>query len=946
MSEPTSTAAVKGAAAIGAASSASSSNSSAQHRPVYCYQCVAGPDLLKVEVRDGVATRIESNYDISAQHPGGGRVCVKAYGLIQKTYNPNRVHQPMRRTNPRKGRNEDPGFVPISWDEALDLVGEKLRGIRAKGLTDEHGYPRLAMSTGGGGTPVQYMGTFPAFMAAWGALDQGYGAGQGVKCYHSEHLYGELWHRAFIVSPDTPYVTHIINCGNTVEASGGVAGIWREADARSLGCKRIQVEPHLSITGAVSAEWVPIRPKTDAAFLFGLIHHILHERDWADVCDVPFLRDRSNSPYLVGPNGWFLRDLESGKPLVWDEADERAKPYDAADLVRPTLVFANAGEHTGINRRVSGFEHGADDERHDHQDIAPRTSFELLREHMAPYTPDWAAEQCDVPASVIRRIADEYLAHACVGQTIDIEGHTLPYRPVAVMLGKTVNNGWGGYHCCWARTMLALLVGALEVPGGTLGTTVKLVRPAFSRTGSVQPGEDGFMAFQFNETSREGWQRDPHIRNAYRTLVPLVSDSPWSPALGPAHLPWLFQKKTPDDWPRVTPPDVWICYRTNPAISSWNAPQVAERLAEFPFIVAFAYTDDETNHFADVLLPESTDLESMQLIRIGSTKFTEQYWRHEGWAIRQPVIDPVHDTMDLTDVASELAERAGILDGYIAAINKGAAGMALRDRKGRFDYSLDPHARPARDAIWDAICKAASDDLTAGEAVHDLDWFREHGFQLRPFPQIDWYLHPAMQAKGLRYELPYQERLTRHGHQLAHRLREIGVTWWDQQLKEYEPLPTWEPFPDIWIDYAREYGRDPAEFAFWALTARSMQYSWGANVGLPLINELANNISGHRGVVINRTAAKRLGITEGDELLIESVSGQTRGQAVLREGIRPDTVLMIGQFDHWKTPYARDLDLPSLNSLTDLSLSLTDGTGSGADLMRVKISRSARPAKS
>ena len=52
-----------------------------------------------------------------------------------------------------------------------------------------------------------------------------------------------------------------------------------------------------------------------------------------------------------------------------------------------------------------------------------------------------------------------------------------------------------------------LLVGALEVPGGTLGTTVKLVRPAFSRTGSCLPGPDGFMRFDFNPTSREAWQR-------------------------------------------------------------------------------------------------------------------------------------------------------------------------------------------------------------------------------------------------------------------------------------------------------------------------------------------------------------------------------------------------------------------------------------------------------
>ena len=95
--------------------------------PVYCNQCVAGPDLMRVQVEDGVATRIESNYDIKDAHPGGGRVCVKAYGLIQKTYNPNRIRQPMKRTNPNKGRHQDPGFEPISWDEALELIAAKLR---------------------------------------------------------------------------------------------------------------------------------------------------------------------------------------------------------------------------------------------------------------------------------------------------------------------------------------------------------------------------------------------------------------------------------------------------------------------------------------------------------------------------------------------------------------------------------------------------------------------------------------------------------------------------------------------------------------------------------------------------------------------------------------------------------------------------------------------------
>ena len=70
-----------------------------------------------------------------------------------------------------------------------------------------------------------------------------------------------------------------------------------------------------------------------------------------------------------------------------------------------------------------------------------------------------------------------------------------------------------------------------------------------------------------------------------------------------------------------------------------------------------------------------------------------------------------------------------------------------------------------------------------------------------------------------------------------------------------------------------------------------------------------------------------------------SVTGVTRGNAVLREGIRPDTILMIGQFDHWAAPYAKDLNLPSLNSVTSLSLTLTDSTGSSADLARVSVKK-------
>ena len=66
-------------------------------------------------------------------------------------------------------------------------------------------------------------------------------------------------------------------------------------------------------------------------------------------------------------------------------------------------------------------------------------------------------------------------------------------------------------------------------------------------------------------------------------------------------------------------------------------------------------------------------------------------------------------------------------------------------------------------------------------------------------------------------------------------------------------------------------------------------------------------------------------------------TGSTRGIAELRQGIRPDTILMIGQFDRWATPIAKDMALPSLNSVSALSLCLMDNSGSSADLVRVRV---------
>ncbi|HEX6363968.1 MAG TPA: molybdopterin dinucleotide binding domain-containing protein, partial [Albitalea sp.] len=333
----------------------------------------------------------------------------------------------------------------------------------------------------------------------------------------------------------------------------------------------------------------------------------------------------------------------------------------------------------------------------------------------------------------------------------------------------------------------------------------------------------------------------------------------------------------------------------------------------------------------------ATDLESLQLIRIGGTKYVEQFWDHEGFALRQPAVATRGQARDFTDIATELAERTGLLGKYNAAINKGAAGVPLKGAHG--DFSLAPDRRHARDEIWDAVCRAASAELTEGAEVHGLDWWKDKGLATRPYPRRDWYLLPTMVAHGLRFELPYQERLKRVGAELGRRLHEHDMRWWDAQLKEYQALPAWKDFPALWEAVITQGGASPADFPFWLLTARSMQYAWGGNVGMQMIKEVADNVAGHKGVIINAGRARELGIADGDPIVISTPRREVRGRAVLRQGIRPDTLLMIGQFDHWKTPLARDFGVPSLNALATMSLDLTDATGSGADIVRVKVER-------
>src|ERR1700712_5329371 len=77
-----------------------------------------------VTVENGRAVRVAGDPD----HPfTNGFLCAKVNRYVERTYHPDRLQTPLRRAG-EKGSGK---FVPISWDEALTEIAERLNEIRS-----------------------------------------------------------------------------------------------------------------------------------------------------------------------------------------------------------------------------------------------------------------------------------------------------------------------------------------------------------------------------------------------------------------------------------------------------------------------------------------------------------------------------------------------------------------------------------------------------------------------------------------------------------------------------------------------------------------------------------------------------------------------------------------------------------------------------------------------
>lgn len=798
-----------------------------------CRMCMQGDCLTLNKVVDGVLVKIEGNPESPTNR---GNLCPRGASAIMTMYNPYRVKTPLKRTNPRKGLDEDPGWVEISWEEALETVAAKLREIRAED-------PRQLVINEGWGERETLLRV--PFARAFGTPNDV--GTHGALC--SVHFGTCLVQANFPVSvPDMTYCRYHITVGRSTGPNFATTpGIRKFTEAMARGMRLVVVDPRCSIE-ASKGEWVPIRPGTDLAFVLAFAHVMLHE---IKIWDEWFLKNRTNAPYLIGPDGEYLRDPQTGKPLMWHAGDRTAKPFDDPTLTEGTIALEGAFTVNGV---------------------PCKTAFTLIREEFARYTPEWAEEITTVPAATIRRLAREFVEAAQIGSTITIDGFQFPFRPVAFICERGTCSHRGGNYADLTTKIINLLVGAMEVPGGCLG--------AGKRGPVLKPDADGTVT-PAHEAVPTPFKFPPdHVDMS--EFYPVKHTGPHLAAkaiLEPEkyYLPYRVK--------------AWLGLGGN-SIRALGSPHLmVEALKRVPFVCTISYCFDEVTDMADIVLPEHCFLErvNVQVFWPQHQATSEEVNGLDMIYAREP-LPPLFNTRHCDDILIELAERIGILygpGGLNDQINQaedfilGKDGLCLRE-----PFKLDLYRKYTVEEIYDLLVKSYLGP------EHSLRELQEKGMIYRFKPRKTHYNYYYFPDNKTRHPF-YFYHLKKVGDELRAACARHGVTipgWRNQEefFAFYRAIPCWIPNSQFDV---------PPEYDLWLVNWKTPYYSSGTGFthGNPWMQEVAAMFDPYDFYVcLNRRTAESKGLKDGDRVWVESPYGRVQGIVKTSELFHPEVVGIAG----------------------------------------------------
>jgi cysteine desulfurase NifS len=257
-------------AAVGRREAATSTR--VEERDGLCGICPAGC-WVTVTLEDGQLKGVRPQ-----DHPLG-MICTNGAHSPEIVHDPDRLRFPLRRIGP-KGTYE---FERISWDDAFEIIVEKLGSIKT-----EHGPEATAIYTGRGSFELALCDVFqPAGVAISSASSVLFPFGSpntlgvGALCYVSfamiaPHVtFGEYYHT---MDHDIENAELIVIWGANPATDSPPLAHEQIKRAVLRGAEVICVDPQRNHTAReVGAEWIPVRPGTDGALALGMINALIEE---------------------------------------------------------------------------------------------------------------------------------------------------------------------------------------------------------------------------------------------------------------------------------------------------------------------------------------------------------------------------------------------------------------------------------------------------------------------------------------------------------------------------------------------------------------------------------------------------------------------------------------------------------------------------------------------
>ncbi len=222
---------------------------------------------VEISVQANGTLRIEGDSEDVFSH---GYICPKAVALQDIYYDPDRLKQPVRRTNS--------GWQQIDWEEAFDEVAENIKRVQSK-----HG--RHSVATYVGNPTVHNHGAMlflPGFIRSLHTRNR-FSATSVDQLAHHFAAFFMFGHQLLIPIPDLDRTDFLLILGGNPAVSNGslmtapdVPGRLRAIRAR--GGKVILIDPRRTETARLADQHIFIRPGTDVLLLLALLNVIYAER--------------------------------------------------------------------------------------------------------------------------------------------------------------------------------------------------------------------------------------------------------------------------------------------------------------------------------------------------------------------------------------------------------------------------------------------------------------------------------------------------------------------------------------------------------------------------------------------------------------------------------------------------------------------------------------------